>query len=50
MNKMKTCQKCGCNFEESNFYEDATTFDNLSMHCKKCINKYFKNYQKKREK
>ena len=47
---MKTCPKCGFNFEESKFFKDVTTCDNLSIYCKKCINKYFKQYQKKEEK
>jgi hypothetical protein len=49
-NEMKKCPKCGSNLEESNFYRDTTTRDNLSIYCKKCINKYFKQYQKKEKK
>ena len=43
---MKTCPKCGRNLDESHFYKDDTTCDNLSINCKKCIKNYFKQYQK----
>ena len=46
---MKKCPKCGHNLGESHFYKDETTGDNLSINCKNCIDKYFKQYQKEEE-
>jgi len=45
--KVKKCPQCGCKLAESEFYRDETQEDNLSMHCKKCVENYFKQYMKK---
>jgi hypothetical protein len=48
LKKLKKCPKCGCKLTNSEFYMDVTQADNLSIHCKKCIEKYFQQYMIKK--
>jgi hypothetical protein len=48
MKKVKKCPKCGLKLAESEFYRDATQEDNLGINCKKCVDKYFQQFTKKK--
>lgn len=43
--KVKKCLKCGHKLPKFEFYEDASNEDGLSVNCKKCIDKYYKQYE-----
>lgn len=44
MNKVKKCPKCGCKLDDSEFYREVTQEGNLSLYCKKCVDKYFQQF------
>ena len=47
--KVKKCPKCGRKLPASAFYRDITQVDDLSIHCKKCVTKYFQQYMPRNE-
>ena len=44
--KTKICSKCHQRKPVSNFHHDKTRRDNLTCHCKFCINQYSRHYRK----
>ncbi|MEA3457393.1 MAG: hypothetical protein U9R21_01800 [Candidatus Thermoplasmatota archaeon] len=46
MKKLRKCPNCGRKLPESKFYKDKTREDGISINCKKCVDEYFKQYQK----
>ena len=45
LSELRKCQSCGKNIPISDFYKDVTNNDDLSVNCKNCIKKYFKQFK-----